>query len=186
MNVVRDVYVILLDGTILDVNDAAVESYGYTREELLKMNISDLRTPEEGVKLTKVLERSRHGCKLDTVHRRKDGSTFPIAIRSRGIVIDGKKVLVGMGRDITERKRAEEALRESDEKFRTLADNIPNLVWMANPDGGIFWYNKQWYDYTGTTLEEMQGWGWQKVHHPDYVKAVTEEWSSSIKDSRAL
>ena len=53
----------------------------------------------------------------------------------------------------------------------TLADNIPNLAWMANADGWIFWYNKQWYDYTGTTLKEMQGWGWQTVHHPDYVKS---------------
>ncbi|BAI61618.1 putative histidine kinase [Methanocella paludicola SANAE] len=83
-----------------------------------------------------------------------------------------------------ERKRAEEALRESEERFRALADNIPNLAWMANADGWIFWYNRQWYDYTGTTLEEMQGWGWQKVHHPDYVEAVTGEWSASIREGK--
>ncbi len=82
--------------------------------------------------------------------------------------------------DITERIKAEESLRDSKERFRALADNIPNLAWMADAKGWIFWYNKQWYDYTGTTLEEMQGWGWQKVHHPDYVDAVTKEWSDSI------
>ncbi len=71
-------------------------------------------------------------------------------------------------------------LEVSEDRFRTLADNIPNLVWMAQADGGIFWYNQQWYDYTGTTPEEMQGWGWQKVHHPDYVDSVTEEWSTKI------
>ncbi|MGB9978408.1 PAS domain S-box protein [Methanobacterium sp.] len=76
------------------------------------------------------------------------------------------------------------SLGESEERFRALADNIPNLAWMADSDGWIFWYNKQWYDYTGTTLEEMQGWGWQKVHHPDYVNAVTEEWSTSIKEEK--
>ena len=82
---------------------------------------------------------------------------------------------------ILERKRVDEALRESEERFRALADNIPNLAWMTDSKGWIFWYNKQWYDYTGTTLEEMQGWGWQKVHHPDYIDAVTKEWSASIE-----
>ncbi len=76
------------------------------------------------------------------------------------------------------------SLKDSEERFRALADNIPNLAWMANADGWIFWYNKRWYDYTGTTLKEMQGWGWQKVHHPDYLERVTEEWSTSIKEGK--
>ena len=87
---------------------------------------------------------------------------------------------VAVVHDITENKKIEESLRNSEERFHALADNIPNLAWMADPDGWIFWYNNQWYDYTGTTLEEMQGWGWQKVHHPDYVDSVTEDWSTKI------
>ena len=55
---------------------------------------------------------------------------------------------------------------------------------MADAEGGIFWYNQQWYDYTGTTFEQMQGWGWQKVHHPEYVDKVTEEWSSRVKEGK--
>jgi len=68
--------------------------------------------------------------------------------------------------------RAEAATRE--QQFRTLANSISQLAWMADGDGYIFWYNDRWYDYTGTTLEEMQGWGWQKVHHPDEVGRVVE------------
>jgi PAS domain S-box-containing protein len=67
---------------------------------------------------------------------------------------------------------AEAAARER--QFRTLANSISQLAWMADSEGYIFWYNDRWYDYTGTTLEEMQGWGWQKVHHPDEVGRVVE------------
>jgi PAS domain S-box-containing protein len=76
--------------------------------------------------------------------------------------------------DVTEAIKAQEAVRESEERFRTLADNMSQFAWMANQEGWIFWYNKRWYDYTGTTLEEMQGWGWKKVHHPDHVDRVVE------------
>jgi PAS domain S-box-containing protein len=68
--------------------------------------------------------------------------------------------------------RAEAEARER--QFRTLANSISQLAWMADSEGYIFWYNDRWYEYTGTTLEEMQGWGWQKVHHPDEVGRVVE------------
>jgi len=63
-------------------------------------------------------------------------------------------------------------LRDGDVNFQLLADSIPQLAWMAQPDGWIFWYNKRWYDYTGTTLADMEGWGWRRVHHPDHVERV--------------
>jgi PAS domain S-box-containing protein len=74
--------------------------------------------------------------------------------------------------EITERKRAETALIASEAKFRELADNMSQFAWTADALGRIYWYNKRWHDYAGTTLEEMQGWGWQKVHHPDHVERV--------------
>jgi PAS domain S-box-containing protein len=70
---------------------------------------------------------------------------------------------------------SQEMLAESEDRLRQMADNISQLAWMARPDGHIYWYNQRWYDYTGTTLPEMEGWGWQKVQHPDYVNAVTEK-----------
>ena len=82
--------------------------------------------------------------------------------------------------ETTNKKKAEHALIKSEEKFRTLADNIPNLAWMANADGWIYWYNKRWYEYTGTTEEDMKGWGWQSVHDPKELNNVLKEWKSSI------
>lgn len=64
---------------------------------------------------------------------------------------------------------------QSEERFRSLADNIAQLAWMADSDGHIFWYNRRWYEYTGTTLADAEGWGWKRCHHPEHVERVTEK-----------
>ncbi len=74
------------------------------------------------------------------------------------------------------------ALAESEARFRTIADSIPQLAWMADEDGEIYWFNQRWYEYTGTTLEDMRGFGWQAVHHPDDVSRVTEKFRQAIAD----
>ena len=76
--------------------------------------------------------------------------------------------------DIEDQKRNEATLQQREQEFTTLADSIPQLAWMAEPNGDIYWYNQRWYDYTGSNLEEMRGWGWDKVHHPDYVQQVVD------------
>jgi PAS domain S-box-containing protein len=81
-----------------------------------------------------------------------------------------------------EQVRAKEALERTVDEFRTLADGIPTLCWMAEPDGHIYWYNQRWYEYTGTTFSDMQGWGWQSVHDPDVLPAVLERWQTSISE----
>ncbi|MEG4346718.1 PAS domain-containing protein [Microcoleus sp. A003_D6] len=72
-------------------------------------------------------------------------------------------------------------LHESEARFRALADNIAQLTWMTDATGWIFWYNQRWFDYTGTTLEAMQGWGWQQVHHPEHVDRVVANFRRCIE-----
>jgi PAS domain S-box-containing protein len=69
-------------------------------------------------------------------------------------------------------QRAEAELREQEAMFHTLADAIPQLAWMTNAAGECTWFNRRWFDYTGTTLAEMRGWGWRKVHDPEQVDRV--------------
>jgi PAS domain S-box-containing protein len=83
--------------------------------------------------------------------------------------------------DITARKWTEAALRQSEERFRTLANSMSQLAWIAQPDGFILWYNQRWYDYTGTTPAQMEGWGWQTVHDPAVLPRVLETWQSAMQ-----
>lgn len=101
---------------------------------------------------------------------------------TEGTIIAG----VAAEMDVTDWMRAEEALRASEEQFRTLANAIPQLCWMARPDGNIFWYNQRWYDYTGTRPEEMEGWGWKKVHDPDVLPVVMERWTAALATGEPL
>ncbi len=88
--------------------------------------------------------------------------------------------IVGAVQDVTERRRAEQALQRSEQRLQALADSMPQLAWTARADGFITWYNRRWYEYTGTTPEEMEGWGWQRVHDPAVLPGVLARWKASI------
>jgi PAS domain S-box-containing protein len=111
-----------------------------------------------------------------------DGTIRWVLSQGRGYCnISGQRDrILGTVMDITERKQSEAALREGEERFRTLADGMSQFAWMADATGSIFWYNRRWFDYTGTTLSQMQGWGWQQVHHPEHVERVVAHFRQSL------
>lgn len=80
-----------------------------------------------------------------------------------------------------QRQRTENALRHSEAQLRLLANTIPQLAWMADAEGNVFWYNQRWYHYTGTTPEAMHGWGWQLVQDPEVLPSVMEEWTAALR-----
>ncbi len=98
---------------------------------------------------------------------------------SRGVVerdaVGAPIRALGVFVDISSQKRAAAALAAREAEFRALADNISQFAWMADGAGSIYWYNRRWFEYTGTTLEQMRGWGWHAVHHPDHVARVVEK-----------
>ena len=91
---------------------------------------------------------------------------------------------VAVDRNDGERRKVEEALHESEERFQAMANGIQQLAWMAEADGSIFWYNQRWYEYTGTTFGQMQGWAWQNVHDPRILPEVLERWKGAIADGK--
>ena len=105
---------------------------------------------------------------------------------SRGRRMLGTSRFFGVVSDITNRKRREELLTEREEEFRSLANAMPQLVWMADSDGSISWFNERWYNYTGTTAEENCGWGWQSAHDPRFLPEVVERWKRSLGSGEAF
>ncbi|WP_020602114.1 PAS domain S-box protein [Spirosoma spitsbergense] len=111
-----------------------------------------------------------------TLGKRMYDYIFAPVINEKGEV----EAVTGTTRDILDIKNAEESLKKSKEQFSTLADNMENLAWLADGEGRIYWYNKKWYEYTGTTPEQMETWGWNTVSDPKQVPEMLEKQQNSI------
>lgn len=172
------------DGRWLEANDELLRVTGRDRTDLDAGRVRWAEmTPPEWLPLDErgVAEANGRGAcaPYEKEYLRPDGSRVPILIGySKLESRPGEYVVFVL--DLTSRREAERRLRESEERFRTLADAIPQLAWAARPDGHIDWYNRRWYEYTGTTPEQMEGWGWQSVHDPAELPKVLERWRASI------
>ena len=172
-----------LGGAIGYWSRGAETLFGYTREEAVGRPSHELLHtyhPLGTAWIDSVLERDGEW-KGELIQTTKDGRKLIVEAQwTLAAHTNGNKTVLEANRDITERKRTEERLHESETQFRTLANAIPQLCWMANADGWIFWYNDRWYEYTGTKPEQMAGWGWQSVHDPEALPKVLESWKDSI------
>jgi PAS domain S-box-containing protein len=167
------------EGKIVSWNRAAERLFGYPEHQAQGESADILVFEAERQRLRELIGDLRgdsSGTTAEFSARRADRTAFdaemsvaPVrdeAGRQTGAVI--------IAHDITERKQAEEQLR-------TVANAIPQLAWMAHADGHIFWYNRRWYEYTGATPEQMEGWGWQSVHDPEILPRVVERWKTSLE-----
>lgn len=89
--------------------------------------------------------------------------------------------LSALQKEITERKQADESLHQSVQRYRFLADAMPQIVWTARPDGYLDYYNQRWHNYTGMTLEQTEGWGWGPVLHPDDLQLSIDRWTQAYQ-----
>lgn len=179
-----------LDGRFEQVNQRFADILGYSQQELYQITFRDLTYSDDMPATEAYMRRLMAGeikeYVIEKRYHRKDGSLV-WSLTTVTILRDAQGLpyrFIGVIKDITKRKRAEEVLRRSEEELRALANSIPQLAWMAEPDGHIFWYNQRWYDYTGTTLNEMAGWGWEKVHHTDHLQRVLRSWKAALSSGQ--
>ena len=176
-----------LDGIVTSWNPAAEILFGYSAAEIIGRHISVLAAPGREDEMPAILERLRRGEKVDryeTVRRRKDGSLVEISLTVSPIR-DESGQLIGaskIARDITHRKRVEEALRASEERLRSLANAVPDIVWTADPDGSITFANDRWFDFCGITPEQnVRDWP-ELVLHPDDRERCLAEWTRALRE----
>ncbi|MFO8084258.1 MAG: PAS domain S-box protein [Desulfobacterales bacterium] len=147
------------DGHILEANDAAFRTYGYSHLEFSSMSIMDLRVPSErNLVLQQMTQAKNKGIMFETVHRNRDGRTFPVEVSSKGAQVGNSKILISIVRDITKRKKADKALKQSEEKFSKAFHNSPSFLFITDYKSGEYIeVNKAYCDLTGYSAEELIG-----------------------------
>ncbi len=167
----------------LAVNAAAVRHYGYAEEDFLGMTIRDIRPPADLERLAEVVASTGGGRSGSGIwrHIRKDGSLIDVEISSDAITFQGRSARLVLADDITERQHAARALQASEKEFRTLAEAMPQIVWISLPGTGNVYSNQRWMDYTGQTPEQSRGTGWSAAYHPDDRPRVLAAWKVAIE-----
>ena len=175
------------DGFFKKVSPACERVLGWTPEEMVSKPWYDFVHPDDVQKSMSESQANLDGKEaiaFENRYRHKDGSYKWLSWRAKADVEKG--IIYGAAVDITSQKTFADQLRESELLFRTMAESISQLAWMGDETGALFWYNQRWYDYTGTTFEEMKGWGWEKVHDPVELKRLLVTWRKALETGEAF
>ncbi|MBD2169131.1 PAS domain S-box protein [Calothrix membranacea FACHB-236] len=177
------------DGILLEANQTALDFAGLTAEKVINRPFWEARwwqiSAQTQAQLQQAIDRAaagefvRYEVEVLGAGNRVltiDFSLNPIRNESGEIIL-----LIPEGRDISDRKRLEQTLRENEARFRELADAIPQIVWTTTADGQTEYNNQQWFEYTGLTLEQTQQLGWQTVLHPDDLQRAYAIWTSALQ-----
>jgi PAS domain S-box-containing protein len=174
---------LLIDGRYLDVNESFLAMSGYTREEVIGHTSLELGIWEQPEQRTQLIERLKQQGSLvnfETKFRTKDGSIRRLLSSAETLELSGEECLLVCSSDITERVAAEQALRESEDRFSNMADTAPLMIWISGEDKGCTYLNKQWLDFTGRSMESQLGDGWAKGIHPEDFNRCLETYYTAF------
>ncbi|MGZ8272712.1 MAG: PAS domain S-box protein [Burkholderiaceae bacterium] len=170
-------------GRYIDVNPRGCRLLGMTRDEVLSSSISDVIAPDERRRIPDEVARLDDGAvtRSEWVFRRKDGSSFIGEVTARR---NSEGNLQAVLRDITETKKIEDALRESEQRFRSLADDLPLLIWVHDAQHGVSHVNRTYCEYFGITFGQAMGDQWKDLTHPDDCDAYSREFVACLTERR--
>ncbi len=178
-----------LNGMIQSWNRGAERVYGYRAEEVLGRPISVLCPPNRLDEVPTMLDRiarGEHVRNVEMVQRRKQGERIDVSL-TISPVKDADGCVMGasaIARDVTVKRRIEAALRESEARFRMMADTAPVMVWMAGPDTHITFINKRWLEFTGRTMQEEIGDNWFTGIHADDLDRCRKSYLEAFKSEQ--
>lgn len=172
---------VALDGRWLRFNNAVCKITGYSREELGRRTFGDITHPEDlkadWDRAREIIAGRSKSYTLEKRYIRPDGSTVWVNLTVSGVWDDYNSLVhfVSIIEDITPRKRSEEALRAADERFRTMADTAPVLIWETD-DTGVVYVNGHYLEFFGVDFAAVRGMGWSKFMHPEDAPAYETVW----------
>jgi PAS domain S-box-containing protein len=169
-------------GRFLRWNPTIERISGYDAAEIATMTVADLVPDADRDDVASAMGRAvaSGSAEIEIDLLTKDGRRIPYLFLGRSVEVDGTTGLVVTGIDISERAAAESALRESEAETRALIEAIPHMMWITRPDGHHIDFNRRWLEYTGRTLEQSLGHGWNPAFHPDDRDRADEAWDAAI------
>ncbi len=179
---------LVLDGRVIDCNAAFLSLLGYASQgELATAQFADLLMPDDAGQLRQLVREEllvrgfSRECELAFRHR--DGHAVPVIAQFilRHDPAGRASEVWAVMRDISERKRAQDALKTSEQEFRLLAEAMPQIVWITRADGWNTYFNHQWVEYTGLTLEQSYGHGWNIPFHPEDQGRAWDAWRNAVE-----
>lgn len=175
-----------IDGTVTSWNDAARRMFKYTAEEMIGNSILKLMPEDKITEEYEIIDRLKKGQRIEHFETRrmaKDKKQLHISLSisplkdAMGNVIGASKII----RDITRQKEAERLINESEQKFRLLADSMPQFIWTSDPKGNLNYFSRTVYDFSGLSAAQINRDGWLQIVHPDDREGNMKQWMHAIE-----
>lgn len=171
------------EGKLIEVNPAACRMHGYSYEEMVGLSGATIVHPDDHHKFADFVQQVAAGqpFQVESTHVRKDGEPVAIKVTGTSFVFAGRDALLAVVRDMSEEKKALEALRENEQRLKFVMESMPQKIFTATPEGDVDYFNSNWMEFTGLSFEEIKSWGWTQFIHPDDVDENIKTWTQSIE-----